>query len=554
MSKQLQHKDLVVTEELDPSLPPLSSWMKQAEWWRVRAIHLSLENSTLRAENEKQALLIADLHGQVEALTAKLKDLAHRIFGRKTEKEPSTDQDRPDNETAVSENSHCRGQKRGAPGHGRHRHPELPTREVVLDLSEQEKHCQICGLPFPRFPGIEESEQIDWKVTLERVVTRRPRYRKTCSCPGLPAIITAPPHPKLIKKGMFTVDFIVKLLVLKYLLAMPMNRIKSYLRMEGLILASGTLAGVMESIIPFLEPLYSAICARNAASDRLKADETGWKVFTETTGKKTHRWWLWVFASPDTAAFILSPSRSSEVPKNHLHIGQPDQGSSIERILILLTDFFSAYRVLKEGILHAWCWAHIRRKFIDVARGYTQLKDWSEQWVSRIGILYHLNDARLDLAVDSPEWAEADARLRQFVEEEIYAVWIKELADPKTHHASRGVLESLQRQWTGLTLFLDYPEVPLDNNESERLLRTPVVGRKNFYGSGACWSGEEAAMLWTIFATAQMNGANPILFLTALLDACAANGGRSLDGPELERFFPWAWSEADARAWGRNTS
>ena len=55
----------------------------------------------------------------------------------------------------------------------------------------------------------------------------------------------------------------------------------------------------------------------------------------------------------------------------------------------------------------------------------------------------------------------------------------------------------MQRQWDGLTLFLDFPEVPLDNNECERLLRTPVVGRKNFYGSGARWSGELAAMLWT---------------------------------------------------------
>jgi transposase len=243
MSKQLRHNDLMVTEEMDPSLPPLSSWMKQAEWWRARAIHLSLENSVLRAENEKQALLITDLHGQVEALTAKLKDLAHRVFGRKTEKEPSTDKDHPDNETAVSENSHCRGQKRRAPGHGRHRHPELPTVEVVRDLPENEKHCPICGLPFDLLPGAETSEQIDWKVRLERRVTHRPRYRKTCRCLQTPGIITAPPPPKLIKKGMFTVDFIVKLPVLKYLLAMPMNRIKSYLRMEGLILASGTLAG-----------------------------------------------------------------------------------------------------------------------------------------------------------------------------------------------------------------------------------------------------------------------------------------------------------------------
>ena len=123
MSKQLQHKDPMVAEELDLSLPPLGSWRKQAEWWRARAIHLFLQNSTLKAENEKQALLVSDLHGQVEALTAKLKDLAHRVFGRKTEKEPSTDKDHPDNETTAPENSRCRGQRRGAPGHGRRRHP-----------------------------------------------------------------------------------------------------------------------------------------------------------------------------------------------------------------------------------------------------------------------------------------------------------------------------------------------------------------------------------------------------------------------------------------------
>jgi hypothetical protein len=389
-------------------------------------------------------------------------------------------------------------------------------------------------------------------VRLERRVTKRLCYRKTCQCPDIPGIITAPAPPKLIKKGLFTVDFIVKLLVLKYLLSMPMNRIRGYLRLEGLTLANGTLTGVMQSVIPFLEPLYSAIRSRNAASDFLKADETGWKVFIETAGKTTRRWWLWVFVSKDTAAFILSPSRSSETPKKHLNIDQGEDNPAEKILRIMLTDFFSAYRVLKD-ILHAWCWAHMRRKFIEAARGYQQLKDWSERWVDRIGELYHLNAIRLATKPDSPEWAEAESRLRRFVEEGIYAVWIKELADPSTHHAARDVLLSMQRQWDGLTLFLDFPEVPLDNNECERLLRTPVVGRKNFYGSGARSSGELAAMLWSILATAEMNDLNPILFLTALLGACAEKG-RPLSGPELERFFPWALSEEDARAWGRDTS
>ncbi len=161
---------------------------------------------------------------------------------------------------------------------------------------------------------------------------------------------------------------------------------------------------------------------------------------------------------------------------------------------------------------------------------------------------------RLATKPDSTEWAEAEEKLRLFVEDEIYAVWVGELADPSTHHAARDVLLSMQRQWSGLTLFLDFPEVPLDNNECERLLRTPVVGRKNFYGSGARSSGDLAAMLWTILATAEMNNLNPILFLTALLHACAESGGRPLAGPELARFFPWALSGDDARAWGRDTS
>ncbi len=162
--------------------------------------------------------------------------------------------------------------------------------------------------------------------------------------------------------------------------------------MEGLALANGTLAGAMQSVIPFLEPLYSAIRSRNAASGFLKADETGWKVFIETAGKTTRRWWLWVFVSKDTAAFILSPSRSSETPKKHMDAGEPQDVSMGKILRIMLTDFFSAYRVLKD-VLHAWCWAHLRRKFIEAARSYQQLKDWSEQWVSRIGALYHLLSA-----------------------------------------------------------------------------------------------------------------------------------------------------------------
>jgi transposase len=68
-----------------------------------------------------------------------------------------------------------------------------------------------------------------------------------------------------------------------------------------------------------------------------------------------------------------------------------------------------------------------------------------------------------------------------------------ELSEADLHPAKRHVLESMGEHWTGLTVFVEHPEVAMDNNTAERTIRGPVVGRKNYYGSGALWSGQLAA-------------------------------------------------------------
>ena len=112
-----------------------------------------------------------------------------------------------------------------------------------------------------------------------------------------------------------------------------------------------------------------------------------------------------------------------------------------------------------------------------------------------------------------------------------------ELAQPELHPARRKVLESLRKHWAGLTVFVDHPEVPMDNNTAERSERGPVVGRKNYYGSGAVWSGRLAAMLFSLFQTLALWGLNPRLWLTAYLTACAEAGGRAPREPEA--LLPW---------------
>jgi transposase len=90
-----------------------------------------------------------------------------------------------------------------------------------------------------------------------------------------------------------------------------------------------------------------------------------------------------------------------------------------------------------------------------------------------------------------------------------------------------------------------------DNNVAERQIRGPVVTRKN---AGGAWNGDtarNAAVIWTVTATAQMAGLNVLTWLTAYLDECGRNGGKLLVGRALERFLPWNASPEDLRTWAQ---
>ena len=111
----------------------------------------------------------------------------------------------------------------------------------------------------------------------------------------------------------------------------------------------------------------------------------------------------------------------------------------------------------------------------------------------------------------------------------------------------RKVLESMTVHWAGLTVFVEHPEVPLDNNAAERAERGPVVGRKNYYGSGAVWSEQLAALLFSVLETLRLWGLNAQQWLTAYLTACAEHGGQA--PAELRRWLPWRMTEAERAEW-----
>jgi len=142
-----------------------------------------------------------------------------------------------------------------------------------------------------------------------------------------------------------------------------------------------------------------------------------------------------------------------------------------------------------------------RRDFVRLARDWgAQRQQWAEGWVECIGEVYRLNRERLHVRGAAPAFAVADAELRDALER--MAVWREaELANAEVVGIARQTLKSMATHWAGLVVFLDHPEVPMDNNTAERAQRNPVVGRKNYYGSGAEWSGKLAATMFSIFQT-----------------------------------------------------
>lgn len=127
-----------------------------------------------------------------------------------------------------------------------------------------------------------------------------------------------------------------------------------------------------------------------------------------------------------------------------------------------------------------------------------------------------------------------------------------ELADAKLRAPCRKALASLKEHWPGLTLFLNDPRIPLDNNYGERLMRNAALGRKNYYGSGAEWSGRLATSMFSSFATLKLWNINPRLWLTWYLDACANAGGKA--PANIEAYLPWNMSDAQRAALAQGTN
>ena len=538
-----------------------------AEQWititKQERIELTARACYWEAQHARGKTQIEALKQEILFKDAKIKDLQSRLFGKKGEKNSPLKSERDGKDNTPSKRK--RGQQPGSQGHGRTKRPDLPIVHDESDLADEEKCCPTCGLPHLPTPALDEhSKVIEVEVKAHIRHIRRPAYTRNpgCTCEDTPAIVIAPPPPRLIARSNYGVSFWVEVILSKYRYGQPSNRSLQDLSDQGLPVSPGTLAGGLQALAALFAPVLEALYCKQMSEQLFHNDETRWEVFVEIEGKVGTRWYLWVTRSPSVVFYCIDPSRSAAVPGAHFAGLQADT-------VILVCDRYGAYKKLARlalNILLAFCWAHVRRDFLDAGRAFAELEPWALEWKEQIGTLYHLNRLRLEqwdrerpLAQQSAafqRYHEAlQAPLQRMHEEATRSVAPQRVVvqndegahregaalSKSAHTRQKKVLASLLEHWPGFTVFVEHPQAPMDNNLAENTIRTPVNGRKNYYGSGSIWSAQLAAMLFSILQTLVLWGINPRHWLTCYLSACADNGGSAPQ--DSAPFLPWSMDD-----------
>jgi len=392
-------------------------------------------------------------------------------------------------------------------GHGPRKQPELPYVDVEHDLDEAERKCSECGGDLDEWPGqYEESEEI---TVVERrfVITRHKRKKYRCQCGA--CVLTAPGPLKLIEGGRYSIDLAIEVATSKYLDHLPLERQCRIMGREGLVVDTQTLWDQLWALSRHLEPTYLALREELLSRDVVHADETPWPLLGSKKRKGSRKWYVWCLAAPDAAFYRLRPSRSAKAGAEVL--------GDFEGIAIV--DGYKAYQTLARAspdLRLAYCWAHVRRKLIKAEQFYPEEVGEAMELIGRL--------FELDSSVPNPERLEDEARQEAFAlrakvrDEQIRPVmmelrkWALRQRALK-HSALRKAVDYMLGLWDGLVLCLDDPRIPLTNNLAERVIRGPVLGRKNHYGSKSERGTEVAAIFYSLLETAKLRGVDPKAYL-----------------------------------------
>jgi transposase len=473
-----------------------------------------------------------------------LRQLQRAQFGRKSEK---LDPDQmslaiEEIEQAIGEN--CPGDEiqkatQASPGKPRSVNrgalpSHLPREEIILEL--EDKCCTCCGSVM-HVMGEDRSERLDVvPAQFKVIVTRRPKY--ACrSCEGAVVQIAAP--PRLIESGIPTENLVAHVLVSKYADHLPLYRQAQIYARQGIDLDRSTLAHWVGSAAALLAPVQERLFDILKASPKLFADETRAPVLDPGRGKvKLGQLWAyarddrpWGGSDPPGVVYRYAPGRASEHVKNHL------TGFTG----VLQVDGYAAYKELAatrdkgKPVLLAFCWAHCRRRFYEIAQGGNA--PLADEALRQIAALYEIE------ALIRGQSASERHRLRQ-VQSLPRVGRLKAWLDDNLKRVSgkSKIAEAMRyaiTHWEGLTRFLDDGRIEIDSNTVERAIRPLALNRKNALFAGHDRGGDHWACIASLIETCKLNAVEPQAYLASTLSRLV----NSWPMRQIVDLLPWNYAK-----------
>jgi len=380
--------------------------------------------------------------------------------------------------------------------------------------------------------GEETSERLDVVPAQYRVlVMHRPKF----ACRACEKVVqeNAPEH--LIKAGLPTEAMVASVLVAKYGWHLPLYRQAKMLSVQGIDIDRSTLAFWVGYAAAELAPLYERMKHHLLSSPRLAVDETPVPVLDPGRGR-TKTGYFWSMARDDR------PFGGADPPAVIYHYA-PGRGAVHLRTLlkdyrgIVQCDGYAPYKQLPDdAITLAFCWAHVRRGFFEIARkGNAPI---ATQTLLRIAALYRIEETirgksaeerRTVRRVQSAPHCQA---LKNFLEKQLGRVSAKAPIAQAIRYALK--------HWEGLTRFIDDGRIDLDSNIVERSMRPQALTRKNALFAGHDDGAKNWAIAASLIETCKLNGIDPYTYLADVL-SCLVN---LWPNARLDELLPWNWHAA----------
>jgi len=409
------------------------------------------------------------------------------------------------------------------PGGASSKAPRKPTgRRDLSELDLPEEAVELVDATLegkaPR-SGFEVSYQLKWRRgSMVRLKVMRVKYRVDIGAEDAKTY-TAERPPEILPRSLATPSLVARLAIEKYLNGMPLHRLEAAWLRDGLTVDRGTMSRWLGDVGAVLRETVLAAAKQHAVSTSFccNTDATGVHVQPHAGDMKKKQpcrrghFFVQLFDKAH-AFFEYVPRETSDAVKG-LMAGYTGY---------VQADAKSVYDVLyrsgdddddEDVCVEVGCWAHARRKYWEAAIAGSAV---AREALLRIQRIFEAEDKLKGL---EPEVRKRlrDERVRPYVE--AFFAWAR--PEHEKVRGTRGPLSSALgysiNQEAALKRFLEDGRLALDNNSSERALRTIATGRKAWLFVGSDDSAQSAGAFFSLIASCKVHGLEPEAYLRDVL-------------------------------------